>query len=91
MGDYEKALTSANTAMEFSTEYWLSYLVKMAALARFGRSSEAREAVDAYHAEYPGANVQELDWLPFTDEQAKVNLLDALRDAGLPEQSLRPE
>ncbi|MFC6636961.1 hypothetical protein GV827_21450 [Sulfitobacter sp. JBTF-M27] len=82
---YENALSSANVALEFSSEYWLSYLARMASLSRLGRLSEAHETVSAYHAEYPAANVHELEWLPFTDELVKRNFLDALLDAGLPE------
>ena len=83
--DFEEALNAAESALEVSHEYWLSHLVKIAALQRLGRIDKAALAIGDFRENYRAPTVSEWNWLPFSDETPKKNFLDALRGAGLPE------
>jgi DNA-binding SARP family transcriptional activator/TolB-like protein len=85
VGDFDTALVCAGNSLEFGSNYWVTHVVRIAALARLGRLDEAADAVADYLAIFPRATVSELDWMPFTQDAPKQAFLDALRDAGLPE------
>jgi DNA-binding SARP family transcriptional activator len=83
--EYDEALKSANASLEIGTDYWVSHIVRIAALQRLGRSDLTPAAITDYAKVYANPNVVELNWLPFVNQAVKSDLLTALEAAGLPE------
>lgn len=83
--DYAGALVSAENALSIGREFFLSHLLHIAALQRLGRQVDATKALEEFRAGYENPCVSEFTFLPIVDQSAKIDLLDALRDAGLPE------
>ena len=84
-GEQQAALDTARAALEISGEFWLPHLVSIAALERLGRHDDAIEALAAMRKFHNDPRVSDWDWLPFTTPEPKTQLLDALRDAGMPD------
>ena len=81
--DYGEALKSAVSSLEIGSDYWVSHIVRIAALERLGRSDQTAAAIADYAKVYAHPNVAELNWLPFVNETVKFDLLTALEAAGL--------
>ena len=86
IGNYDEALRNAENSLAIGPDYWVTHIVRIAALERLGRHDECAGAIADYAAMYPDPTVSELDWLPFTNPETKADFLGALRDAGLPEE-----
>ena len=84
--DYGEALKGADSSLEIGPDYWVSHLVRIAALERLGMSDQTATAIKAYADVYPSPNVSELNWLPFVNGDVKADLLTALESAGLPKE-----
>ena len=83
--NYGEALRNAENSLAIGPDYWVTHIVRIAALERLGRHNECAEAIAAYAVLYSDPTVAELEWLPFTNSEVKEDFLGALRDAGLPE------
>lgn len=83
--NYGEALRNAENSLAIGPDYWVTHIVRIAALERLGRRNECAEAIADYAALYYEPTVAELEWLPFTNPKVKEDFLGALRDAGLPE------
>ena len=84
-GDFSMALRQAQSALDSGREFFMGHLVKIAALERMGRHEDAVRALEEMRLDYRDPTVSEFDFLPFTDPARKAALMDALRDAGMPE------
>lgn len=79
-----EAEEAAAAGLEVGDEFFLNHIVRIAALHRVGRSDQAGEALAHFRHCYRDPTVEEFAFLPWQDARAKGDLLDALREAGLP-------
>lgn len=82
--NHSEALRNARNALEWGREFFMGHLVKIASLERLGHHEEAALALDDMRLDYRDPTVTEFEFLPYEDAALKRKLLDALKDAGMP-------
>ncbi len=85
LGNHSEALRNARNALEWGREFFMGHLIRIASLERLGHHDEAALALEDMRLDYRDPTVSEFEFLPFNDEARKRALLDALKDAGMPE------
>ncbi len=84
-GDYAASLVAADNALTVGTEFYLSHLVRIAALERLDRHGEAVDAISTMRKDFVDPRLSQYGFLPITDQTIKAEFFGALRDAGLPD------
>ncbi len=83
IGDFAAALVAADNALAVSTEFYLSHLVRIAALERLGRHDDAVAAISEMRMEFTNPCLSQFEFLPIADQHIKEDFFSALRDAGM--------
>ena len=76
-GDWTKAFEFAERALQVRPGYWYANAIRIASLARSGRTGNALENRDSVQF-----SIEKLNWLPFLDRKWNDYLIDGLRLAG---------
>lgn len=67
LGDWDKALAKAGTAIALKPGYWHAHLTRINALWRIGDQAGAAAALAQLTAARPGFRTSHVDWIPFRD------------------------
>jgi len=83
MADFEQSIAAAEASLQHRSGYSYAHIIKIGGLARLGRAEEAREALGVFLTRRPQFQVNEIEWLPFTDRHWIKYFIEGLRLAGL--------
>jgi TolB-like protein len=81
LGDFEKAIESANGALSRRPAYFYAHLIKITALDCLGDRTGANAALANFRSVRPNFTGREIDWVPFKDEEWPQRFRDAMSRA----------
>lgn len=82
MGDFAEAVAAADESLAQRPGYVYSHVIRVGALARWGRDSQAASALRVFLDRRPHFTMAEVEWLPFIDRHWVSYLGEGLRLAG---------
>ncbi len=85
LGAYDDAIEWARKSVLFKPDWHQGHAYLIAALVRLRRMPEARAALTDYRRKSPTASLKDIRELPFRRTEHRQFLIDALREAGLPD------
>jgi tetratricopeptide (TPR) repeat protein len=83
LGNWELAVEHADQSLIRRVAYWYAHTLKINALARQGKLSEAHWAVSELQAAKPDFGLKAIDWLPFIDRKWNDFIREGLMMAGM--------
>ncbi len=89
MGDFGEAVASAEESLRQRPGYVYSHVIRIGALARWGRSADAAAALRAFLERRPHFSMAEVEWLPFIDRHWVSYLGEGLQLAGFAAKAAR--
>lgn len=81
VGDYEGAAADADRSLALAPGYFLSGVVKTAALVRLGRLDLARAQASLLKKRSPEFSIERMQWIPYADKSCNRSLIDAFSQA----------
>jgi TolB-like protein/Flp pilus assembly protein TadD len=78
LGNWHNAIDYADQSLARRGAYWYAHVLKINALARIGRTGDARFALDDLLAAHPKFTEDFIDWLPFENKRWKTHFRDGV-------------
>ena len=82
LDDYDNCIDAAERSMQLRPGYWLAHMMKTVALAKAGRTDEARESLAKLLKQRPEFGVNEVLWTNYTDPARFDDFFESLKLAG---------
>ncbi len=81
LGNFEEALTKAETSLLQRPAYWFAHVMRINALVRLERAADAKAALEELRAQVGRFKLAYLDWIPFIDPHWNAYLKEGLNRA----------